>query len=93
MTTTLKVTTNGPYVATVTDTKTGRVLALVGPGSNVEQYISFSHGQENHFSVVERPATEEERRAYDDIELARTQLFKFHQSELNKLNGQNNGSL
>lgn len=60
MTTSLKITTNGNYVATVKNEK-GDELASVGPGSMVEKSLYFPHGAGPQTYVVEeRSATAEE---------------------------------
>lgn len=58
MTTSIKVRTNGNYVAEVKNSS-GAVLGKAGPGSNVESdWIWISHGEE--VSIAERTATAEE---------------------------------
>ena len=60
MTTSLKSTTNGNYVAPV-KTEKGEELVSVGPGSRVEKSLYFPHGQGPQTYVVEeRSATAEE---------------------------------
>lgn len=60
MTTSLKITTNGNYVATVKNEK-GEELVSVGPGSTVEKSLYFPHGSGPQTYVVdERAATAEE---------------------------------
>lgn len=57
MTTSIKVKTNGDYVAEVQN-ENGDVLGKAGPGSNVEsEWIGVAH---TGISVAERPATAEE---------------------------------
>ena len=58
MTTTIKVTCNGNYVAEVT--QDGREPALVGPGSMVERSFSYPHPGPTNIWIIERPATAEE---------------------------------
>lgn len=60
MTTSLKITTNGSYVATVKNEK-GEELVSVGPGTMVEKQLYFRHGAGPQTYVVEeRSATAEE---------------------------------
>jgi len=75
MTTTLKITTNGPYVCTVTDKNTGTVRATVGPGSLVETTIYFEHGKPNDLLIEEREANEDERSIYNAIEQLKRELY------------------
>lgn len=59
MTTTVKVTTNGDYIATVK--VNGKEAGTVGPGNMVEKAFPFYHGSEpTTYEVSERPATPEE---------------------------------
>lgn len=58
MTTTIKVSCNGNYVAEVT--QDGRAPVLIGPGSNVEKSFTYPHPGPTSISIIERPATEEE---------------------------------
>lgn len=61
MTTTVKVTCNGNYVAEVT--QDGRAPVLVGPGSMVERSFNFPHPGPTNIHIIERPATAEELEA------------------------------
>lgn len=58
MTTTIKVTCNGNYVAEVT--QDGRAPVLVGPGSMVEKSFTYPHPGPTSISIIERSATAEE---------------------------------
>lgn len=63
MTTTVKVSCNGDYVATVKTMQNGEVKSTdtVGPGSNVEKTFWFYHGSApTVYEVSEREATAEE---------------------------------
>ncbi|HYI27567.1 MAG TPA: hypothetical protein VD863_06915 [Bradyrhizobium sp.] len=61
MTTTIKVTCYGNYVAEVT--QDGREPVLVGPGSMVERSFTYPHPGPTSISIIERPATAEEAEA------------------------------
>lgn len=58
MTTTIKVTCNGNYVAEVT--QDGREPVLVGPGSMVEKSFTYPHPGPSTLTIMERPATADE---------------------------------
>lgn len=59
MTTTVKVITNGNYVAEVK--QDGVDVGSVGPGSMVEKSFTILHGSKtNVFEIAEREATAEE---------------------------------
>jgi hypothetical protein len=58
MTTTIKVTCNGNYVAEVR--QDGKEPVNVGPGSMVEKSFSYPHPGPSTLVIMERPATPEE---------------------------------
>jgi len=58
MTTSIKVTCNGNYVAEVT--QDGREAVLVGPGSMVEKSFTYPHPGPSTLTIIERAATAEE---------------------------------
>jgi hypothetical protein len=61
MTTTVKVNTNGSYVADVKITNSrGEQVDSVGPGSMVEKSFSIPHGEATTIEINEREATPEE---------------------------------
>ncbi len=63
MTTTVKVSCNGNYVATVKTTQDGKLKSTdtVGPGNNVEKVFAFYHGSSpTTYEVSEREATPDE---------------------------------
>lgn len=60
MTTTVKISCNGNYVATVKTTQNGKIMSTdtVGPGNNVEKTFWFYHGSApTVYGVSEREAT------------------------------------